>query len=169
MLAILDAAYSDTNSAVACVTAENWASAKPLEAFVLTRGPQKAYAPGEFYRRELPLLLAALKKLDADPGAILIDGYVWLDANGRRGLGAHLYEALGQGIPVMGAAKTRFAGAEKFAEQVIRGRSTNPLWITSAGIDASEAAANVRSMHGEHRIPALVALADRLARQACSP
>ena len=165
MLAILDAAYSDTGSAVACVTAEDWTSAKPLDELVLTRGPQKAYAPGEFYRRELPLLLAALKKIDP-PDAILIDGYVWLDAKGRRGLGAYLYEELEQAIPVIGAAKTRFAGAEKFAEQAVRGRSTNPLWITAAGMDAAEAAAHVRSMHGEHRIPTLVALADRLARQA---
>jgi deoxyribonuclease V len=169
MMAVLDAAYSDTGSAVACVTAQDWASAKPLDELVLARGQQKAYAPGEFYRRELPLLLAVLKKLDAEPDVILIDGYVWLDTNGRRGLGAHLYEDLGQGVPVIGAAKTRFAGAEKFAEQVIRGRSTNPLWITAAGMDADEAAANLRSMHGEHRIPTLVALADRLARQACSP
>jgi deoxyribonuclease V len=151
------------------VTAENWTAARPLDEVVLKRGPQKAYAPGEFYRRELPLLLAALKKLDAEPGAILIDGYVWLDTKGRRGLGAHLYEGLGQDVPVIGAAKTRFAGAETFAGQVIRGRSTNPLWVTSAGMDADEAVANVRSMHGEHRIPTLVALADRLARQACSP
>ena len=167
MLAILDAAYSDTSSAVACVTAEGWTSGKPLDELVLTRGPQKAYAPGEFYRRELPLLLAALKKIDP-PDAILIDGYVWLDANGRRGLGAHLYEQLGQGVPVIGAAKTRFAGAEKFAEQAIRGRSTNPLWVTSAGMDADEAAAYIRSMHGQHRIPTLVALADRLAREGIS-
>jgi deoxyribonuclease V len=151
------------------VTAENWIAAKPVGEIVLKRGPQKAYAPGEFYRRELPLLLAALKRLDAGPDAILIDGYVWLDRKGRRGLGAHLYEELRQGVPVIGAAKTRFAGAENFAAQVIRGRSTNPLWVTSAGMDANEAAANVRSMHGEHRISTLVALADRLARHACSP
>ena len=115
---------------------------------------------------QVPVLDAVIAR---KPDAILIDGYVWLDGKGRRGLGAHFYEELGLGIPVIGAAKTRFAGAETFAEQVVRGRSTNPLWVTAAGMDADEAAANVRSMHGEHRIPTLVALADRLARQACSP
>ena len=164
MIAILDAAYSDTASAVACVTAEDWTSSKALDELVLKRGPQKAYAPGEFYRRELPLLLAALKKLPAEPDAILIDGYVWLDAKGRRGLGAHLFEELGQEIAVVGAAKTRFAGAEKFAGQVVRGRSVAPLFVTAAGMDAGEAAGLVTSMHGEHRIPTLVGLADRLAR-----
>jgi len=151
------------------VTAEDWTSTKALHELVLKRGPQKAYAPGEFYRRELPLLLAALKKLDADPSAILIDGYVWLDARGRRGLGAHLYEELGQKVSVIGAAKTRFAGAQKFAEQVIRGRSTAPLFVTAAGMESVQATAHLKTMHGEHRIPTLVAHADRLARQACSP
>jgi deoxyribonuclease V len=151
------------------VTAEDWASAKALDELVLKRGQQKAYAPGEFYRRELPLLLAALKKLDAQPDAILIDGYVWLDVKGRRGLGAHLFEELGQDVPVIGAAKTRFAGAETFAEQVLRGRSIAPLFVTAAGMESAQAAVHLKTMHGEHRIPALVALADRLARQACSP
>jgi deoxyribonuclease V len=146
------------------VTAEDWISAKPLDELMLKRGPQKAYAPGEFYRRELPLLLAALKKIDA-PDAILIDGYVWLDAKGRRGLGAYLFEEMGQDIPVIGAAKTRFAGAVSFSEQVLRGRSENPLWVTAAGIEAATAAAHVQSMHGQHRIPTLVARVDYLARQ----
>jgi deoxyribonuclease V len=151
---------------VACVAAEEWTAAKPLEEFVLKRGPQKAYAPGEFYRRELPLLLAILKKLPAPPETILVDGYVWLDANGRRGLGAHLFEALDQQTPVVGVAKTRFAGADKWAERVLRGRSSKPLYVTAAGVGADAAAAGVRSMHGAHRIPMLVALADRLARDA---
>jgi deoxyribonuclease V len=148
------------------VAAEEWTAAKHLEEFVLKRGPQKAYAPGEFYRRELPLLLAILKKLPAPPETILIDGYVWLDANARRGLGAHLFEALDQQTPVVGVAKTRFAGADKWAEHVLRGRSLKPLYVTAAGIGAGAAAAGVRSMHGAHRIPTLVALADRLAREA---
>src|SRR5262249_41493557 len=108
--------------------------------------------------------LAVLKRPAEPPDAIVIDGYVWLDGKGRRGLGAHLYEALDQSIPVIGVAKTRFAGAETFARQVIRGRSASPLWITAAGIGAAEAAGHIRAMHGEHRIPTLIGLADRLAR-----
>lgn len=148
------------------MTAADWGDAKPLEEIVLKRGPQKAYAPGEFYRRELPLLLAVLEKLEHSPDAILIDGYVWLDAKGRRGLGAHLFEELNQETPVVGLAKTRFAGAEEFAEQVLRGKGSNPLYVTAAGIDADDATAHVRAMHGEHRIPTLVALADKLGRDA---
>lgn len=166
MIAILDAAYGDKASAVACVTAADWSDVKPVEEIVLQRGAQKAYAPGEFYRRELPLLVAALKKFDGAPEAILIDGYVWLDANGRGGLGAHLFEELGQMTPVIGVAKTRFAGADAFAQLVMRGKGSSPLYVTAAGMDADEVAAHVRQMHGEHRIPTLIALADRLARQA---
>lgn len=148
------------------MTAEDWAAAKPADEITLKRGRQKAYAPGEFYRRELPLLLTILKKLAEPPDMIAIDGYVWLDGKGRRGLGAHLFEGLDQAIPVIGVGKTRFAGAETFARQVVRGRGASPLWITAAGIGATEAAGHVRSMHGEHRIPTLIGLTDRLARSA---
>ncbi len=165
MIAIIDAAYSDTVSAVATVTAKDWRDEKPLDEVVLRRGPQKAYAPGEFYRRKLPLLLGVLKKLDATPGIVVIDGYVWLDANGRRGLRAHLYEALEQAVIIVDVSKTRFVGPDMFAEQVIRGKGSSPLYVTAAGIDADEAAAHIRQMHGEHRIPTLIALADRLARE----
>jgi len=165
VIAVLDAAYSDMASAVACVTAQGWRDARPLDEIVLRRGPQKAYASGEFYRRELPLLLGALKKLNAPPSVVVIDGNVWLDANGWGGLGAHLYGELGQGAVVVGVAKTRFAGGHAFAEQVMRGKGSSPLYVTAAGIEADEAAAHVRRMHGEHRIPMLIALADRLARQ----
>jgi deoxyribonuclease V len=166
LIAILDAAYGDATSAVACITAADWGDAKPVDEIVLRRGPQKAYAPGEFYRRELPLLLSALGKLHRSPDAIVIDGYAWLDAKGRRGHGAHLFEELGQETPVIGIAKTRFAGADKFAGQIIRGKGSSPLYVTAAGIDAGMAVASVRTMHGEHRIPTLVARADKLARKA---
>ncbi len=166
VIAILDAACDEAASAVACVMAEGRTSSKALDAFVLRRGPQQTYAPGEFYRRELPLLLAALKRLDAAPDVVLIDGYVWLGAEGRRGLGAHLFEELGRGGAVVGVAKTRFSGADRFAEQVMRGKGASPLYVTAAGIEADEAAAHVRAMHGEHRIPGLIQQADRLARDA---
>jgi deoxyribonuclease V len=66
------------------------------------------YRPGQFYLRELPPLLAVLDgfgRLDL----LVIDGYVDLDPDGRPGLGAHLYAALG--APVVGVAKSAFAAA----------------------------------------------------------
>lgn len=138
------------------------------------------YAPGRFYERELPYILAGLAGLaelagvaaEMQPGAararaVIIDGYVWLGA-GRPGLGAHLHEALGQRTPVIGVAKRRFHGAGD-AVAILRGTSQAPLFVTAVGIDVAEAAAGVQRMHGAHRIPTLLKRVDRLSRDAAAP
>jgi deoxyribonuclease V len=81
----------------------------------------------------------------------------------RPGLGARLFEALGGAAAVIGVAKRSFMGSA-FAEPVLRGRSASPLYVTSAGVDATVAAGWIRGMHGGHRIPTLLARADRLCR-----
>ena len=48
--------------------------------------------PGEFYRRELPGLLAVLEKIEQPIDVMVIDGYVDL-APDRPGLGRHLWSA----------------------------------------------------------------------------
>ena len=169
MLAILDAAYSETASAVVCVTAASWDATRSLDEISLTAGPPAAYEPGQFFKRELPLLVDVLARLPDRPATIVIDGYVWLGMDGRKGLGAHLYDALGEACAVVGIAKTRFADAEQWSAQVVRGAGTSPLYVTAAGIALDDAAAGVKRMSGGHRIPALVGLADRLARRALRP
>jgi deoxyribonuclease V len=62
----------------------------------------------------------------------------------------------------VGVAKTRFQSAA--AVEVLRGRSKRPLFVTAAGLPATDAAAQVAAMHGPTRIPTLVARADQLAR-----
>lgn len=64
--------------------------------------------------------------------------------------------------PVIGVAKTRFAGAD--AIEVVRGDSARPLYVTAVGIDAAHAARCVTGMAGEFRIPALLQRVDALAR-----
>jgi deoxyribonuclease V len=123
------------------------------------------YQPGEFYRRELPCLLAVLGKAGAPPAAVVIDGYVWLGDEGRPGLGAHLYAALGQAVPVIGVAKTHFAGV-RVARPVLRGGSKRPLWVTASGIDADTAARHVAAMYGPFRVPTLLKRVDQLCRRA---
>jgi deoxyribonuclease V len=68
-------------------------------------------------------------------------------------------------VVVIGVAKTPFRG-DTWSTPVLRGQSKNQLHVTSVGIDSSQAAARVAAMHGEHRIPTLLKLADRLARDA---
>jgi deoxyribonuclease V len=78
------------------------------------------------------------------------------------GLGAHLYEALGKKVPVIGVAKTPFKGAPHL--EIFRGSSKSALYITAIGIEAVIAAEHVKKMHGPFRIPTVLRKADHLAR-----
>jgi len=95
---------------------------------------------------------------------VIVDGYVWLDANGTPGLGGHLYEALAGKVTVVGVAKTVFRGAG-WAIPVTRGSSAVPLFVTAAGIDPKRAAEELKVMHGPYRLPTLLKRVDRLCRQ----
>jgi deoxyribonuclease V len=164
-IACLDAAYSQTSASAACALFPGWEAAT---ARVLTwrEGAAAAYEPGAFYKRELPLLLGVLGQAEHPPATIIVDGYVWLDAARRPGLGAILHEALAGKIPVLGVAKTSFGDAASWCIPVTRGDSRRPLFVSAVGMDAEEAAARVRAMHGRHRIPTLLQLVDRAARDA---
>jgi deoxyribonuclease V len=103
-----------------------------------------------------------LKSLSEFPQVIVIDGYVWL-GHQRPGLGAHLYEALGGSVAVIGVAKTSFVKAEPVVP-VLRGRSRSPLHVTAVGMDVAEAASHIRTMHGPHRVSTLLKRVDQLSR-----
>jgi deoxyribonuclease V len=166
-LACVDAAYTDSAASAACVLFAKWDAAAPLRVLTTRQAAAAAYEPGAFYKRELPLLLAVLHELQHPPRLVIVDGYVWLGdtvgPGGSPGLGAMLYKALGECSPVVGVAKTRFAGASA-GLPVIRGGSGRPLYVSAVGMAATEAARCVQSMHGHHRIPTLLRLVDRAAR-----
>jgi deoxyribonuclease V len=166
MLVAVDVDYRADRTAVAAgVLFADWASGV-IEDTVIRHIPDaRPYRPGRFFERELPCILAVLDDLACRPETILIDGHVVLDSTGRRGLGAHLFEALNRETPVIGVAKTRFADTPAEAE-VRRGNSIRPLYVTSIGMSANEARQCVRSMHGAHRLPTVLAAADRACRMA---
>ena len=95
--------------------------------------------------------------------AIIIDGYVYLDRDGRPGLGARLYEALQGKVPVVGVAKTALRD-DDWSIPVLRGVSKTPLRVTAIGMDQTEAAAHVRAMAGAYRIPEMLKQVDQMAR-----
>jgi len=132
-----------------------------VEIVVTSDAPPAPYEPGRFYLRELPHVRSVLGLVGTQIDVIVVDGYVWLAAD-KGGLGAHLFTALGEVTPVIGVAKTQFAGAT--AIEVVRGTSARPLYVTAAGIDPAVAAQHVLAMHGEHRIPTLLKRVDQLAR-----
>lgn len=165
MIAAIDVAYGSRGGAAACVLFRAFGDASPVSSHVAHVADVAPYEPGAFYKRELPCILAALAAAPSAPEIVVIDGFVWLSADQRPGLGARLHDALGGGVTVIGVAKTSFAGSA-FAEEVHRGGSTKPLFVTAEGVDAQTAAGWIRGMHGPHRIPTLLKLADRLCRDA---
>jgi deoxyribonuclease V len=162
MIAALDVAYGPRGGVAAAVLFHAFGDEAPAATRLATVADVAAYEPGAFYKRELPCLLAVLAA--AGPvETVVIDGYVWLSADGRPGLGAHLFEALGGGTTVVGVAKTSFTGSA-FAEPVLRGTSVKPLYVTAAGVAPAVAAGWIRGMAGAHRLPTLLQRADRLCR-----
>jgi deoxyribonuclease V len=158
LIAVVDVHYEATRVTAACVGAE-WADEiAAIEVVVRTPGEAAPYQPGAFFERELPYLVGVLDRMPA-VDAILVDAYVWLGAE-HPGLGWHLHRA--RGVPVIGVAKTAYAGATSI--DVLRGTSARPLHVTAIGFDPAVAAEHVRAMHGEHRIPTLIGRADALAR-----
>ncbi len=165
-IALLDVHYQGAGAHAACLLADSWESESLAAGYTRDIEAVEPYEPGNFYLRELPCLLAVLELLPSQPQAVIIDGYVWLAPGDRPGLGARLYEALERSAPVVGIAKTAFAGIESCTNvmPVLRGTSRRPLFVTAAGMSAEAAAEHVRRMAGPHRIPELVRLADRLSR-----
>jgi deoxyribonuclease V len=162
VIVAIDVDYREEEAVAACVGFRAWAdAASAFERVVRVEGKAAAYEPGKFFMRELPFVLAALRALDDVPDVVVVDGYVMLGAT-KRGLGAHLHDAIGRAV--VGVAKNEFIGAP--AERVVRGSSKKPLFVTALGMPVADAAAAVRSMHGPHRIPAMLARADALCRGA---
>ena len=125
------------------------------------------YIPGEFYKRELPCLLTAIKQIEENINLVFIDANVWLGDN-LMGLGCYLYEALEFKIPVIGISKTFFHNAEQKVLPVLRANSTKPLFVSSIGLDIKIASKIVLEMHGVFRLPTMVKLADTMSRKQFS-
>jgi deoxyribonuclease V len=165
MLVCVDVDYREKGAVAACVLFRAWADPASAGQVVERLDSVAPYEPGQFYKRELPCLLAVLGKVPEPIDLVVIDGYVWLSDEQTPGLGGHLYEALGRRIPVVGVAKTRFYSAT-LAREVLRGDSDRPLYVTAAGIDVEEVCRQVQSMHGSFRIPTLLREVDHLCRQS---
>ena len=164
MIVAVDVQYLADAGFAAAVTFRQWTDAEPEAEFGSLVRPVEEYEPGQFFRRELPCLRAVLALLPTTPSLVVVDGYVWLDAAGRKGLGALLFDALGATTPVVGVAKHAFRGSAH-AVQVTRGSSSRALFVTAAGIPLTDAAQAVASMHGPHRTPTLLKRVDQLCRR----
>ena len=166
MIVAMDALYAEDGSArVAAVGFESFESQEPCWEAALRVEGCAPYEPGQFARRELPCLLAALALAPRPVSVAIVDGHVDLDEHGKPGLGRKLWEALGRSLPVVGVAKTAFAGAPK-AWETLRGQSKRPLYVSAAGMERDQAARAVVSMAGPDRTPWMLRRADAITRGA---
>ncbi len=84
---------------------------------------QFPYIPGLLSFRELPGLLAALRKLRSTPGAVLCDAHGLAHP---RGLGLSCHLGLWLNLPTVGCAKSRLCGT--YAEPPPQRGGQSPLW-----------------------------------------
>lgn len=164
MIAAVDVHYTHGLAGIGCILFNQWDDQTPIAEHTMHLETHHEYVPGEFYKRELPCILAVLEALDDAPGCIVIDGYVWLGKE-KPGLGEHLRRALAMQPSVVGVAKEPFAG-NRSAETVCRGVSRKPLFVTASGMPTGDAASLVAGMHGAFRIPTLLKHVDWLSRSA---
>ena len=162
MIAALDVQYDNNDAVAGMVVFSTWSDRTPVERIRYEMSDCVPYEPGQFYKRELPVLLQTLKQTGSCLQTVIVDGYVDL-GGGRHGLGRHLFDALNGETSVVGVAKTRFEGNE-CAIEVFRGASTRPLFVTAAGCTTQEAARRVKAMHGANRMPTLLKMVDSIAR-----
>jgi len=165
MKAVLDVHYRSDSAVAACVAFRDWRDGEPKRLVRATVPAAERYRAGAFYERELPCLMAVLEEAGEEFETIVIDGFVQLRPEVGLGLGVHLARALGSSSVIVGVAKNALQVAEGFVS-IVRGRSTKPLFVSALGCPLDRAARWIRDMHGPHRIPTMLKLADRHARGA---
>lgn len=166
MIIAIDVHYRTEVAKIVAVQFENWADAAPNQIFIEMKTDIAEYEPGAFYKRELPCIIEVMKKVDMNAvTCIVVDGYVYLNDDDKKGLGYYVFEYFGDKIPVIGVAKTSFHQNTKNVRPILRGGSANPLYVTSIGIDLDEAAQKIQSMAGEFRMPTLLKLMDTLTKE----
>lgn len=161
MILAFDTYYFENKAKTVCITFNEWMDVEPAEIFEETINGVTEYESGAFYKRELPCILSLLNKIRIENiKAIIIDGFVVLDNQGKLGLGGHLFKQIKSSIPVIGVAKSGFHGNEKNVIELLRGESKKPLFITAIGMGLETAFEHIKSMHGNYRIPTLLKILD---------
>lgn len=163
MIACFDVHYQQDTATVAAILFENWSDSEFVDQSVLQIDGVGDYEPGKFYQRELRPLLSLIAKISAPIDTYVVDAYCHLDASGTPGLGAYLHQQLPINSTVVGVAKNRFRETNH-AQEVLRGESSRPLFVTAIGVSNPVAGDWLRIMDGKHRIPTLLKRVDQLCR-----
>lgn len=166
MILVFDTYYSKDKAKTVAIQFKNWKENAVEQIYEETLSGVNEYVSGEFYKRELPCILSLLKQIDlSNCEAIIIDGFVYLNDENKKGLGAYLFEALEEKIPIIGVAKNDFKELNKSKIAVYRGESKKALFVTCAGTGLKKAALNIKNLKGNYRIPDILKQVDALGRE----
>lgn len=155
--------FDGAQANAAAVAFDAWDAAEATQICVSRIAHVEKAVRGEPDLRELPCVMQLLREHNLAPELILVDGFVHLDADETPGLGQHLYQALGGKVAVIGVSKKGLPGLPAQFE-VMREEEASPLFVTCAGLDIGAAKARLRAMHGRKRVPTLMKLVARLAK-----
>jgi deoxyribonuclease V len=166
MILAIDVHYKENTAKAVGALFQNWNDAVALNHVIKYIDAVEDYVPGAFYKRELPCILEIVKQVDLQTiSYIVVDGFVVLDDTGKPGLGAYVYESIQSQVPVIGVAKSNFHQNHQHVISVLRGESLNPLYVTAVGTDLQQAADNIKSMHGDFRLPTVLKELDRITKE----
>lgn len=161
MKLIIDVSYQENTAKVVGGFFENWYDEKLKIISKKTVINTQEYISGEFYKRELPCILEFLKDYKIEQiELIIIDGFVFLNDDNKKGLGAYLFESLEKKVPIIGVAKTSFHNNKTNVINIYRGDSKKPLYISSIGIEPLKASDLIKNMFGNYRMPDIIKLID---------
>jgi deoxyinosine 3'endonuclease (endonuclease V) len=165
MIIAIDVHYRETEAKIIALAFENWTDNMPTQIYTAITTEIAEYKSGMFYKRELPCIAQIMKQIDLEMVSFLVvDGYVYLDDAGKKGLGFYVFEHFEGQFPVIGVAKSHFFDNEKLVYPVVRGGSLKPLYVTAIGVDLETAAVAVKSMAGDFRMPTLLKKLDSLTK-----
>jgi deoxyribonuclease V len=164
MILAVDVAYLARTAWAAGVLFHDWNSDAISSTVVVEVDDVADYIPGSFYLRELPCIEKLLKRVKQPIRYIVIDGYVTLGESDAPGLGMRLWESIHRSIPVIGVAKSEFAGTPEIGK-LYRGNSSRPLFISAIGMPIEDAKRYILTMKGAHRLPDFLKAVDRLCRE----
>ncbi|MCA1217533.1 endonuclease V [Streptomyces sp. 8L] len=180
----VDVAYNDERDLVAAAAVVLDAATLAVVEEATAVGPVPLpYVPGLLAFREFPYVLAALARLDGDPGLLVCDGYGLAHPRGF-GLACHL--GVVTGLPSIGFAKTPFLfrheppGPERGdwapligpeGEAVGRALRTRkgvkPVFVSVGHrVGLGNACAHTLALTPVHRLPETTRRADALCRRA---
>jgi deoxyribonuclease V len=166
MIVAIDVHYRTDIAKIVAIEFQNWTDAAPDKIVIAYKTDIDDYEPGASYKRELPCIVEIMQQIDLNTvDFLIVDGYVFLDSAGKKGLGYYVFEHFNKKIPIIGVAKSHFFDNDKFVLPILRGESKNPLYITAIGMELYEAADCIEKMDGSFRMPTLLKQLDTLTKE----